>query len=297
MYRMVKGFFRAIGRNKVLLKYSLLTNTAFGVALRATGDVIQQEIESKKLGKASKDWTRTSSQFWSLIFFDTLLIMSIFGVENIAASGVIIGPLNYYWYFYLDKAFPGRTVQTIAKKILLDQMIGATLYTFLFIVVVCLLEGKSMGASLDEFRQKFLYIYLVSFLLNSLTSYKSVKKFGSFDLKIDWLVWPPAQAINFYLVPSHFRMAFVNLILVGWNIFLSFAKHNVIFIEILWVWSYFKIFKIFSLFIGDLFVIDMPIDWKLFQAINDCKNVQYSVFLKVDCLIARNEWYNKNDSL
>lgn len=232
MYRMVKGFLRAIGRNKVLLKYSLLTNTAFGVALRASGDVIQQEIERKKLGKASQDWTRTSSQFWGLIFIDTLLIVSIFDVENIAASGVIIGPLNYYWYFYLDKAFPGRTVQTIAKKILLDQMIGATLYTFLFIVVVCLLEGKSVGVSLEEFRQKFLYIYLVWFLCKFL-SQKKCHKNWFFDLKIDWLVWPPAQAINFYLVPSHLRMAFVNLILVGWNIFLSFAKHNVIFKEIL----------------------------------------------------------------
>lgn len=62
MYRMVKGVFNAIGRNKVLLKYSLLTNTAFGVVLRATGDVIQQEIEKKrKIGKAGNDWTRTSN--------------------------------------------------------------------------------------------------------------------------------------------------------------------------------------------------------------------------------------------
>jgi len=74
---------------------------------------------------------------------------------------LIIGPINYYWYAYLDKAFPGRTVKIISKKILLDQLIGASVFTVLFIVVVCLLEGKNWTESISELRQKFLYIYLV----------------------------------------------------------------------------------------------------------------------------------------
>jgi hypothetical protein len=63
MYRVVKSFFEGIGRNKILLKYSLLTNTAFGVLLRAGGDIIQQGIENNNSNKnkSAIDWSRTSN--------------------------------------------------------------------------------------------------------------------------------------------------------------------------------------------------------------------------------------------
>ncbi len=44
---------------------------------------------------------------------------------------------------------------------------------------------------------------------------------------MDWCVWPAAQYLNFYLVPTHYRVVFVNFILFCWNVFLSYIKHNV----------------------------------------------------------------------
>ncbi len=44
---------------------------------------------------------------------------------------------------------------------------------------------------------------------------------------MDWLVWPAGQFINFFFIPTQFRVVFVNIILFCWNVFLSYAKFNV----------------------------------------------------------------------
>ena len=78
-----------------------------------------------------------------------------------SASGLIIGPLNYWWYKYLDHLHPAKTFGAIMRKILYDQFIGATFFTFLFIMTVCLLDGLNLRQSLDEFLDKFVFIYFV----------------------------------------------------------------------------------------------------------------------------------------
>ena len=42
----------------------------------------------------------------------------------------------------------------------------------------------------------------------------------------DWVIWPPSQAVNFLLVPSQYRVLYVNLITVLWDVFLSYIKHK-----------------------------------------------------------------------
>lgn len=39
----------------------------------------------------------------------------------------------------------------------------------------------------------------------------------------NWILWIPAQYINFYACPVKFQVLFVNLIELGWNCYLSFA--------------------------------------------------------------------------
>lgn len=86
---------------------------------------------------------------------------------NISASGIVIGPLNYYWYRYLDKILPKKTFASISTKIVYDQIFGATVFTFLFILIVSLLDGFTLKESFDEFVRKFPIIYLVIPLLIS----------------------------------------------------------------------------------------------------------------------------------
>ena len=41
-----------------------------------------------------------------------------------------------------------------------------------------------------------------------------------------WLFWTPAQALNFTLVPLHFRPIYLNSLMVLWTGYLSFSGHR-----------------------------------------------------------------------
>ena len=47
-------------------------------------------------------------------------------------------------------------------------------------------------------------------------------------LQVDWLVWPPSQAVNFFLVPPQFRATFVYFIDLVWYTFNSYIKHSTV---------------------------------------------------------------------
>lgn len=42
-------------------------------------------------------------------------------------------------------------------------------------------------------------------------------------MTVCWKVWPLANLINFAFVPANLRVLFMNLVGIGWNIFLSAA--------------------------------------------------------------------------
>jgi protein Mpv17 len=44
---------------------------------------------------------------------------------------------------------------------------------------------------------------------------------------MDLTVWPAAQAVNFYVVPGQYRVAYVSFVALLWNIFLSYISHKV----------------------------------------------------------------------
>ncbi len=45
--------------------------------------------------------------------------------------------------------------------------------------------------------------------------------------QFDWCIWPPSQYINFTWVPQAYRVLYVNVVTVIWDIFLSKIKHYV----------------------------------------------------------------------
>eukprot|EP00092_Neocalanus_flemingeri_P038616 GFUD01042046.1.p1 GENE.GFUD01042046.1~~GFUD01042046.1.p1 ORF type:complete len:200 (+),score=49.99 GFUD01042046.1:280-879(+) len=117
--------------------------------------------------------------------------------------GLSQGPPHHYWYLYLDKFLPGKSAAVVCKKILADQVFAAPFFAITFIYGASLLEGKTLGSCWTEFKTKFPTIYL-----------------------FDWFIWPPTQAINFALVPSQYRVLYVNCVTVLWDVFLSYIKHK-----------------------------------------------------------------------
>ena len=65
------------------------------------------------------------------------------------------------------------------------------------------MEGNTPTEAYSKLKDKFLQVYLC-----------------------DWILWPPAQMLNFTLVPLRFRVLFVNVMNLAWNTILSYFQHQ-----------------------------------------------------------------------
>lgn len=117
--------------------------------------------------------------------------------------GLLIGPIGHVWYRFLDSTFPGNSKMTVLKKLALEQALVSPSLLLGFFIGMGTLEGKSLKLCIDEIKEKFVFVYLV-----------------------DCLFWPPVQAVNFYFLPSRYRVLYVSLALLIWNVFLSYIKHK-----------------------------------------------------------------------
>ncbi|XP_004931938.1 mpv17-like protein 2 [Bombyx mori] len=116
--------------------------------------------------------------------------------------GTVLGPMHHYYYIYLDKVLPKNDVKTIFKKILYDETIVSPLTIVCFFYIMGTLEKKSLEKCNEEITKKFKYVYLA-----------------------DCLFWPPVQYINFYYLPTQYRVVYVNLATMVFNVFMSYMKH------------------------------------------------------------------------
>ncbi|XP_050343151.1 mpv17-like protein 2 [Nymphalis io] len=116
--------------------------------------------------------------------------------------GTLMGPMHHYYYIYLDKFLPKANLKTVAQKIMTDQLIASPLTILCFFYGMGYLEKKTFEQSTLEIKEKFRYVY------------------GG-----DCLFWPPVQFINFYFLPTHYRVFYINVATMIYNVFLSFMKH------------------------------------------------------------------------
>lgn len=123
--------------------------------------------------------------------------------RHMATSGVAVGIICHYWYQLLDKYLPGRSMRVVAKKIVLDQLICSPLYISAFFVTLGILEKKEAHEVWEEIKEKAWKLYAA-----------------------EWTVWPVAQFVNFYWIPTHYRIFYDNVISLGYDVFTSKVKHS-----------------------------------------------------------------------
>ena len=183
----------AIGRlirqtsSQLFGRYLLVTNTVSNGVLMGVGDIAVQSTE-RYLAKDTE--TQTKTHDWKR-------------TGRMCIVGVMLGPICHGWYTFLDKILPLRTTTAVGKKILLDQIVASPAMAFTFFIGAGTLEGGPFQENVKEFKGKFWTVY-----------------------KADWSLWPPAQFVNFYFVPSQYRVIYVSFVTLVWNTFLSYMKHQ-----------------------------------------------------------------------
>ncbi|CAF4756588.1 mpv17-like protein 2 isoform X2 [Pieris napi] len=121
---------------------------------------------------------------------------------QMAVSGMTTGIICHNWYIFLDKVIVGRTLQMVIKKLLLDQFICSPIVIMSFFATVAIFEDNPLESFTDEVGEKFWILY-----------------------KAEWYVWPPAQIINFYFLPTRYRVLYDNTISLGYDVYTSHIKH------------------------------------------------------------------------
>jgi len=156
--------------------------------LYGTGDVSQQLVTQARrtLREPSEQRKWDLSVDWP-------------GVGTVTLVGcAIFGPINHYWYTFLDKLIVGTSFRNVVKKVLVDQL-SLPIPIAVFFIAMSVMRAKP--DVFEELKAKFLSTYI----------------YGS-------ILWPTTQFFNFMFIPRANRVLFIGFIELMWTNCLCFMK-------------------------------------------------------------------------
>ncbi|KAH8827047.1 hypothetical protein DL96DRAFT_1710198 [Flagelloscypha sp. PMI_526] len=116
-------------------------------------------------------------------------------------SGAIMGPPLTLWFTYLNNLRYGGKTQSAIWKVFLDQILISPVILLSFFVFMSILEFKP-----SEILERLHKAYFSSLIRG-------------------WMVFFPTQLFNFFLIPAHLRLVFVNIVAMFWNTYLSLVNN------------------------------------------------------------------------
>lgn len=113
-----------------------------------------------------------------------------------------MGLVSHYWYIWLDNRIASSTIQAVMKKVVLDLAVSPIMWIGGFAIL-----GFLENSGWEKFTQR---------------SFINAKKLYI----AEWLVWTPFQALNFYYLPTNFRVLYVGLISLGFDWYSSYMLYD-----------------------------------------------------------------------
>ncbi|KAK5582942.1 hypothetical protein RB653_004531 [Dictyostelium firmibasis] len=169
----------------LLDNHPLVTKSLSTGFLMGTGDILAQKFEHKFKG------TNGDEKGEFKLNYKRVITMSTVGV-------LYSGPMLHYWYKSLDVMIKGESKSVVIKKMLVDQLVFAPFAIGGFMTVMNFINNSGELKDLDNFPSSLFYA-----------------------VKINWLLWPAAQIVNFSLVPPNLRVLYSSIISIFWSMFLS----------------------------------------------------------------------------
>uniref|UniRef100_A0A7E4V166 Mitochondrial inner membrane protein Mpv17 n=1 Tax=Panagrellus redivivus TaxID=6233 RepID=A0A7E4V166_PANRE len=117
-----------------------------------------------------------------------------------------MAPMSYKWFQIIERLVPsGRAsaLKTGIKRMALDQILAAPVFTSVFLFNLNVLESRNFTNSLTKTATIFVPVIT--------TNYK---------------IWPLIQLINMSLIPLQYRVILVNFCGLFWNMYISYTQHN-----------------------------------------------------------------------
>ena len=168
----------------LLHRRPILTKAVTGGVIMTIGDTVQQLVERRRAtaGSGGLDHQRT------------LRLVSFYSVLQM--------PFIHVWFGLLERAFGPVTFFTNAPrfvaKVVADQSVGLPTVMASFCVVQPLLQGKGTEGSREKLSRDWRVMVLAG-----------------------WQVWYPTNFVIFSTVPLHFRPLAINVISLGWSMYMS----------------------------------------------------------------------------
>ncbi|GLU08203.1 hypothetical protein SLE2022_251270 [Rubroshorea leprosula] len=148
--------------------------------------------------------------------FSDVVAQKISGIKRLQLRRLLLimlygfaygGPFGHFLHKLMDKIFKGKkNTKTIAKKVLLEQLISSPWNNFFFMTYYGLvIEGRPWTLVKNKVRKDYPTVQLTA-----------------------WKFWPIVGWINYQYMPLQFRVLFHSFVASCWAIFLNLKARSAV---------------------------------------------------------------------